>query len=182
MKWNRTALLTFSLIGVLTVFGCGNPTPEGGNSTAGESDHDHDHGDHDHPSEGPHHGTLIELGNEEYHAELVHDEETKQVTIYLLDSAVKESVSIPATEVTINISHDGMGEQFKLAAVPQDGDPEGTSSKFVSDDVHLAEDLDHEGSKATLVVTIDGKPYRSPIEHSHDDDHDHDHDKHEHKE
>ncbi len=43
---------------------------------------------HSHPTEGPHHGTLIELGKEEYHAELVHDD--KMVTIYILDSAAKK--------------------------------------------------------------------------------------------
>ena len=35
-----------------------------------------DEHEHDHPSEGPHHGSLIELGKEAYHAELVHDEKT----------------------------------------------------------------------------------------------------------
>ena len=45
--------------------------------------HEHDHG-HAHPSEGPHHGALIELGKEDYHAEIVHDEKTDTVTIYIL--------------------------------------------------------------------------------------------------
>ncbi|MCE2751496.1 MAG: hypothetical protein LW720_06355 [Pirellula sp.] len=36
---------------------------------------------HAHPSEGPHHGSLVELGKEEFHAELVHD--SKSVTIYI---------------------------------------------------------------------------------------------------
>ena len=31
-----------------------------------------DHAGHAHPTEGPHGGDLIELGNEEYHAELIH--------------------------------------------------------------------------------------------------------------
>lgn len=32
------------------------------------------HAEHAHPSEGPHHGDLVELGNEEFHAEVVHGE------------------------------------------------------------------------------------------------------------
>jgi hypothetical protein len=42
-----------------------------------------------HAEVGPHKGTLIELGEEEYHAELVNDEKTHTATIYLLDGEVK---------------------------------------------------------------------------------------------
>jgi pyoverdine/dityrosine biosynthesis protein Dit1 len=72
---------------------------------------------HEHPSEGPHHGSLIELGKEEFHAELVHDD--KSVTIYVLDSAAKNFVPADASEVVINVLHDGKPEQLKLAAAPQ---------------------------------------------------------------
>ncbi len=143
--------------------------------------HDHRKDGHDHPSEGPHHGHLIELGNEEYHAELVHDETAGTVTIYLLDATAKERVAIEATELMVNLKHDGKGEQFKIAASPDKEDPSGKSSRFVSDDVELAEDLDREDADAVLVVTISGKSYRGAMTHDHhdhgehekDDDHDH---------
>ena len=131
---------------------------------------------HDHPSEGPHHGALIELGAEEYHAELVHDEDAGTVTIYILDGAAKETVSIAAAEITINMKHDGNAEQFTLAASADSGDPEGQSSRFVSDDEHLGEDLDAEDVEATLVLSIDGKSFRGDIHHDHDHaGHGHDH-------
>ena len=76
---------------------------------------------HAHPSEGPHHGDLVELGNEEYHAEVVHDEGS--VTIYILDGHVENAVPIDAAEITINLKHDGQPEQFTLAASPDAGDP-----------------------------------------------------------
>jgi hypothetical protein len=128
---------------------------------------------HAHPSEGPHGGSLIELGNEEYHAELVHDDAAGTVTIYLLDSAAKTSVPIEAIEIIINLTHDGQGEQFKIAAVGDQGDPTGKSSRFVSNDAELAKELDHEHAEAQLVVVIDGKQYRGAIEHhhGHDDEH-----------
>jgi len=122
---------------------------------------------HDHPSEGPHHGSLIELGNEEYHAELVHDEQAGTVTIYILDSAAKTSVPIEAADVSINLKHEGRGEQFKLAASADPSDGTGKSSRFVSSEAELAEDLDREGAEAELVVTINGKPYRGALEHEH---------------
>ncbi len=123
---------------------------------------------HDHPSDGPHHGVLIELGAEEYHAELVHDEDAGAVTVYILDGAAREAVSIDASEITINIKHDGNGEQFKLTASADAGDSDGTSSRFVSSDEHLSEDLHLEDANATLVLSIDGKAYRGDIQHDHD--------------
>ena len=136
-------------------------------------DHD-DHAGHAHPTEGPHHGGLIELGNEEYHAELVHDEDTGSVTIYVLNAAATEQVPIESTEVTINVKHDGKPEQFKLAASPDANDPQGKSSRFVSTDAELGEHLDEEGADPKLVLTINGKSFRGTIAHDHDHEgHDH---------
>jgi len=65
------------------------------------------HAEHAHPGEGPHHGDLVELGNEEYHAEVVHGE-GGSVSVYILDSAAKSAVPIDATELTINITKANM--------------------------------------------------------------------------
>ena len=123
---------------------------------------------HDHPTEGPHGGGLIELGSEEYHAELVHDEATGRVTIYLLDSAAKSAAMTAAAELKVNLSHEGQAEQFVLVANPQAGDALGTASRFESTDPELAEELDHEGVKAQLVVMVGGKQLRGEIHHEHD--------------
>lgn len=198
-------ILAMSLLLVATTsfLGCGSseaPTPSShadhdghvdGDEHASHDDHDghdhdddeHGHDDHGHPSEGPHHGSLIELGNEEYHAELVHDEAAGTVTVYLLDASAKTSVPIYETKILVNLTHDGSAEQFELAASPQSTDPSGKSSRFVSTDAELAEDLDIEDVEAKLVATIGGKQYRGEIEHDHDheghdegdDGHDHDH-------
>lgn len=130
--------------------------------------------EHDHPSEGPHHGSLIELGNEEYHAELVHDEKAGTVTIYILDSKAEKAVPIEAAELMINLKHDGQPEQFPLKAEPQEGDPADKSSRFVSKDAELGEDLDHKGADPQLSVNIDGKSYIGKIAHDHDHAHKHD--------
>ncbi|MFK7776819.1 MAG: hypothetical protein QM501_01695, partial [Gimesia sp.] len=106
-----------------------------------------DHG-HDHPSEGPHHGSLIELGKEAYHAELVHDEKNGSVTIYILDGAVKKSVPIKAESVLINVKHDGKGQQFTLAAAPDANDPEGQSSRFITKDKAVGELLEDHDTEA----------------------------------
>jgi hypothetical protein len=127
---------------------------------------------HAHPNEGPHHGALIELGNEEYHVELVHDD--KSVTVYVLDATAKVAVAIDAAEVTINLLHDGKPEQFKLPANPESGDPSGKSSRFMLADAELASHIDDEATQPKLMLTISGTPYRGEIKHDHDHEgHDH---------
>lgn len=131
---------------------------------------------HAHPTEGPHDGALIELGAEEYHGELVHDEEGGTVTIYILDSTAKKTVAIDGPHVTINIRHDGQGKQFRLVASSDSDDPAGKSSRFVSDEKELGDDLHLDDVDAALVVEIAGKSYRGKIVHDHDHaGHDHAH-------
>ncbi len=174
--------IAVGLVATLLFAGCTSNDPAdtaatGNTATAGSDDHDHDHA---HPSHGPHGGDLIELGNEEYHGEVVHDEKAGTVTIYLLDSHAEKAVAIAAEEITINMKHDEEAYQFTLAAQPDDGDPEGQSSRFISSEPELARDLDHDDAEAHLVVTINDKQYRGKIAHNHahgDHDHDHDHGK-----
>ncbi|MDZ4851023.1 MAG: hypothetical protein SGI77_17185 [Pirellulaceae bacterium] len=120
---------------------------------------------HAHPSEGPHGGTLVELGNEEFHAEIIHNKSS--VTCYILDSSAKRAVPIDSQEVTINVIHGGKPEQFKLAASPDSGDSDGKSSRFVLVDEELAIHIDEETAAPKLTVTINGVPYRGEIKHSH---------------
>lgn len=146
-----------------------------GPTEATGSHDDHDHAGDTHPTEGPHHGSLVELGNEEYHAELLHDEDAGTVTIYLLNAAATEPVPIDsATDVRINAKHGGRPEQFTLVASPDANDPPGTSSRFISSDEKLARNLDEEEAEPRLVLTINGKSYRGALSHDHDhEEHDH---------
>lgn len=122
--------------------------------------------DHEHPSSGPHGGELVELGNEQYHAEVVHD---ANVTVYLLDGAAKAAVAVPDAAPVVNISHDGKAEQFKLTANPLAEDPAGASSRFVSDDAELLTDLKEGHAEAQFVFTIEGTQYRGALHHDHDE-------------
>ncbi|TWU27484.1 hypothetical protein [Bythopirellula polymerisocia] len=152
---------------VLTLFGCSQPTELEGpmlSAPAGSETVDA------HPTEGPHQGSLIELGEEAYHAEMIHDEDAGSVTIYLLDSKAKINVPIEAAELTINLKQEGQSKQFLLASFPDASDPSGKSSRFQSTDAELTEALDQEGTVAQLVVSIDGKQYRGTIQHEHDED------------
>ncbi len=160
MKLNWTHVM---LTAAIALFGCNNK-PNGeqpAGTPAAEGGHDHDHA-----SEGPHGGHLIELGGEEYHAELLHDDATGKVTVYILNGAAKEEVAIDAATMTLNMVVDGKPSQFSLSAVGGSGQ----ASQFEITDNALLEALDHEGATGRLNVTISGKPYVGKIEH-----HEHDH-------
>lgn len=149
--------------------GCGPKTAPNATTESVEVD------PHDHPHEGPHHGTLVELGDEEYHAEVVHD--AQSVTVYVLDASAKQAVAIDAKELTISLLHDGAPEQFTLAASPQETDAAGQASRFTATDAELVGHLDDAAAAPKLNVTIDGTAYRGAILHDHDHDHEgHDHD------
>jgi ABC-type oligopeptide transport system substrate-binding subunit len=125
-----------------------------------------------HAEVGPHKGTLIELGEEEYHAEFVLDEKKHTVSIYLMDGEVKNYVAIPAKEIMVTLKHDGKTESFKLKAKAQKTDPAGMSSMFTLTDEEFVGDLQHKGSDPRLLLKIDGKPFTAKIELDHKD-HDH---------
>lgn len=177
----RSALVLLSAVAIAV--GCGDaadksnsakkpaPVTAGPPDTVGKGHDDHDHG---HASEGPHHGDLVELGDEEYHAEVVHGKDG-EVAIYILGSDAKTAVPIEAADVTVNVVHGGQPEQIKVAASPDAGDPPGKSSRFVSKDPELAEHLDEKGTNPRLVVSIAGKSFTGKIAHDHDHGGKHDH-------
>jgi len=126
---------------------------------------------HAHPEKGPHGGPLLELGEEEYHIEVIVDEKTNTVALYILDAAGKVAVPIEAKEVVINLKHAGKPEQFKLPAVRYKTDPMGMASQFQLKDEELVHDLHHKNNDARLALKIKGKSYSAKIDLKHDHDH-----------
>lgn len=141
----------------------------------------HAEDEHEHPSEGPHKGLLIELGDEEYHAEIVHDDKTYAVTVYILDSGAKKAVPIEAKEVFVNVKHEGKPEQFKLPASPDKSDPKGMCSRFSLKDEELCHHHDDPKASPMLRVKIKGKSFSGKIPAGHDHKHEDDDHKHEKK-
>ena len=181
MKFRKANWLTVLCCGLgLALLGCQNQADQNTKTfdeTALEDKemNEHDHG-HEHPSEGPHHGSLIELGKEAYHGELVHDEKSGAITVYILDGAAKKNVPIKAESILVNVKHDGKGSQFMLTASPEESDPKGESSRFVLKENGLGDLLHEKDTTARLVLEIDGKSYTGEISaHDHDHDHEHEH-------
>jgi len=186
MLLSRSRVFVFLLMSsVLASFGCDEGAAPAGTAIADDhGDHvhadgeehahgDHGHGEHDHSTEGPHHGMLVELGNGNYHAEVVHDDEAGTLMVYLLDSAAKDPVFSEASEIVINIRKGDQPLQFKLGGLKKDGQPEGKFSEYSLVEPELLKALHDKASTAKLSVTIDGKPYSGDV--SHDDHAAHDH-------
>lgn len=165
------AWATILTVALLVVAGCGGPVAEP--ATA------HDNDEHDHGDEGPHGGHIIELGTEDHHAELTHDEDSHRVGIYVLGDDAKTAVPIGAESVTINVSVDGQPSQYVLPAAPQAGESAGKSSYFEleSESLHVVVSGESEtpNTQARLSLTINGKPYRGTLEHGHGPDNEHEH-------
>lgn len=179
----RRATATCSLVLTLASVGCSGTStaPSSGPLKASppstvSGEHGHSHDEHGHPTEGPHHGVLVELGKEEYHAEVVHDEKGGIVTVYLLDGSAEKAEATGVSDLTINVKHDDKPEQFKLPAVPQEADPKGMSSRFQLKDKELIEHLDEKGAAVTLQVTIGGTPFTAKIPQGGHEGHGHSHD------
>jgi len=170
MRRHSLSLAMLLALGLLTGCQPGSAPPVDNDQSEQTDGHD-DHAGHAHPEHGPNGGELFELGAEEYHAELLHDDASQSVTITLLDSAAVEPVTIPESEVTLNVKTDQGAAQFKLTATDE-GDAHST---FTINDAELFKLLEAEHADITLVVTIKGKQYRGQMHHAHDHSHDHEH-------
>ena len=151
------------------LLGCGTGPADTG-SQGGSTDTAHDHAtEHDHSAEGPHGGHMIVLGEEEYHAELAHDEAAHTVTVYLLDSTGKKPVASEQGAIRLQVFKDGEFADYSLAATGDDG-------AFSTADEQLCDLLLHaEAVKGRLHATIAGKEYVGTIEHTAHDHEGHDH-------
>ncbi len=143
-----------------------NGKPKGGDRAGAHAEH--------HCEEGPHGGQLVELGSE-YHAEVVTDEKSKSIVVYLLDEQAKGPVPAENESVVLNALVDSKPQQHRLTAEAQTGDAAGKSSRFrLSDETLLAAMLAG-NAEARLNVQIEGRQYTGEIEHC-----DHEHGDHEH--
>jgi len=159
----RVLFLGIAVLVATWLAGCNKPAGQA--PKTGEA-HDHEH-DHNHAHHGPHGGHLMELGEEEYHAEWTHDESGK-VTFYILDAEAKKEVPIAAEDITIDAKlGDNKPVSFKLAAVnPMDG----KSAVFETVDKQLLGVIEtlSPGVVATLHVNVNGKQFDQRIEeHQH---------------
>lgn len=161
----------------LPLAGCGSAeSPDAAQQERSGHEQEHDHGhDHDqnhshghnhsHSDSGPHQGHLIELGDESYHLEWTHDDSSKTLTFYVLDSTAKEDIEIPAENIDIHVSVADATTKYEVPAVREEGGTQ--TAKFEITDPDLFALLEDAKVKVIAEVQIDGNPYQGPMEHHH---------------
>ena len=148
LLWMTIGLLTFT-------FGCGGSQPADNPDAHSHAGHDHgEHaGGHSHDN-APHDGTIVDWGGGDFHVEFVVDHDKQEATVYILDDNAKGAAPIVAEEVQLAIKEPVT--QIALKAAPQEGDPEGSSSRFVGTHENIGIVREFSG---TISGVVDGTPY-----------------------
>jgi hypothetical protein len=122
-----TSLITLVVAG-LFLTGCGRHASH---------DHDHDHAEHAESGHGhahvaPHGGTVVVLGDEAFHLELVRDGADGTLTAWVLDAHLENFIRIEAREIALIAVAGGTPQALSLFAVsnPATGETEGDTSEF----------------------------------------------------
>lgn len=176
MLLRRSFELTLTAAFALVLAGCTD-----GNSEFTEVSHDEsevahdDHSGHGHGHHGPNGGDIVEVGNEEFHAEVVVDEDEHRIDVFILGSDAKTAKPIAASEIAISFKHGDEVEEFKLSASALDGESEGQASKFSVTDEELFEELHEHSEGATLTFADGDQTLTGTVKHSHGHDHGHSH-------
>ena len=159
-RWIQTMLCLAALI----VAGCNNSSDTNTQKPATPAD---PHAGHDHSSLGPHGGHILELGEEDYHAEWRFNNDSGEVTIYLLDAEAKKAVTTTAKTISVQVTHGDDVSDYELPAINQSDEDPPTTSEFELVDTVLLELLKAvgHGIDATLKVVIEDKEYSGPFGH-----------------
>lgn len=157
MKKFEMTMVLLAMCAVAAIVGCSGTKPEttpitpAATPSSAEDGHDHAHAGH---GAGPHDGTLADWGGGKYHVEFTVDHDKREATVYILGDDEKTSVPIKAAEIQLSITDPAM--QATLKAAPQEGDPEGSASRFVGNHENLGVVQEYAG---TITGVIDDTPY-----------------------
>lgn len=97
------------------------------------SDHDHDHAGHSHHEHTPPHGgTPVELGEEQYHLEFVHEPAAGALKAYVMDGHLEFFVRIPTESFELAAQVAGKEELLTFRAIANNstGETVGNTSQF----------------------------------------------------
>jgi hypothetical protein len=106
------------------------------------------------PNPGPHGGTLVALGDDEYHIELVLDPAASKLQAYVFDDDVENFVRSTSTTIEITANAGDITHDIILGAVanPETGETIGDTSLFETRADWLRETSQFEGVIAAITV------------------------------
>lgn len=135
--------LPIVLLAAAALAGCGQEPPKTPPAAKAEA--------HDHTA--PHGGELLELGEEEAHVEVLHDRKAATVTVWVYGKTLAAPAAVEAPKLLL------AGKELAGVALdPKPGATTATSWKFTDPA------LDADPLEGRIVVTVDGKTHRSPLE------------------
>ena len=121
-----------------------------------------------HPEHGPNGGHIVELGEEEFHAEVAVDKDRKLI-VWLLDESMKAAKPVENGTVQILTKVDAKDVMLDLVAAPLEGETDGKCSRF-----ELAADklpgavMDIEGLTGELMLKVGDKKLQNSLTGGHE--------------
>ncbi|HEY3756965.1 MAG TPA: hypothetical protein VGL42_12505 [Opitutaceae bacterium] len=81
-----------------------------------------------HQDQPPHGGTVIDLGTDAYHLEMLRDAESGTLTVWVLDGELEEFIRVAQPDLALQVK----GQTYELQAVPNSatGETVGNTSQF----------------------------------------------------
>ena len=142
---NFSYLLAVGFLGLsLILVGCNRGTPKKDDPGQKDQSHakDHKHGDHkDHATDkkgdhahkpAAHGGTIVSIGSDNYHAEVVFEKDG-HLKLYMLGKDETKSMSVESHSLKAHVKHHHAekSHEMELKPEPQASDPNGKTSLFV---------------------------------------------------
>ena len=126
-RFLRRSLLTG--LGALLVCGAlGACSKQNDAPKSSDLDTSHEH----HAHQGPHNGTLVELGDHQFALEFVHDAAAGSLSVYVLDGHAENFIRLPDRSIELVVQRDGRPVALQAAAVVNSatGETVGDTSHF----------------------------------------------------
>ena len=162
----RVTLCSSMLLTLTFVLGCGEqpapntntPAPSAASTTPAKDDHGQTQAGAGHAAHGagPHEGAVADWGGGKYHVEFTVDHDKQEATVYVLGSDEKSATPVKATDGKLLLNIKEPSFQVDLVAMPLEGEPEGTASRFVGKHESLGKVQEFSG---TISGELEGTPY-----------------------
>lgn len=181
MRFSQTFQVAVCSIGLALFVGCSSKdetrTFEAKDTEAStEAEHDHEH-EHEH---GPNGGHLLEVGEEQYHLEVVFDDKARTMTAFVLGPDAKTPFPIEGETIDFDLEVGDKEHEIPLAAKPLEGEAKGKSSRFVAEGKAIPEAIKAEDDlNGHFHLDVGDDHFHVDLEHGDHEGHDHkEHDDH----
>ncbi len=146
-RMNRCLFLSMEL--TVLVAGCGRSDP-GPVPASGSSHHQH---------LPPHGGTVVELGTDQHHLELLHEAGSEVITAYVLDGEMEKFIRISQPQFQIRVTRPSLGPlDFHAVESAATGERVGDTSEFAASAPWLKTNAVFDGVLSEIKIA--GQAYR----------------------